>query len=654
MTKLIINNKPVEVIDGTSVLNAARSAGIEVPTLCEHPHLTPYGGCRLCLVEVEGARTLQPSCTLPVTEGMVVRTDTDKVLAARKFILTLIFSERNHFCPFCQVSGGDCELQNAAYREGMTHWPLQPNWQPFPVDASHPYIVMENNRCILCRRCVRACGELIGNFTLGFEERGARSLLVADLGVPLGVSSCISCGSCVQVCPTGAMIDRWSAYRGRETQVDKTESICTGCSVGCGINVLVRDNNLVRIEGTWDAKLNEGVICKVGRFEPLAEERNRLLTPLVRKDGKLKAATWEEAFSAIQAKLAPLAGSVDKGVAGIVSTGLSIESLYSFKKLFSDHFKSNMVTTLEEGDYTSQGSLLAQEMGKSFEGNAVDLQKADCVVVFGVDLVKEHEVLGFFVKRNIPNGAKVVIVDPASNSLEYFAEMTLKSGKTIDANLIKGITAAFIDSEAGKNLAKAPSESSIKEAIAKSGASEVDLKKVAALISGSEHPVLVYGKSLSAETLKALVQLSDITGAKIVGTKGGANSLAASQFGLNSPVKLNGHQLVYAALGSEDPSQHIIQLLEKAPFLVVQAAFSSALSARADVVLPSQSWLEQEGMYVNFEGKIQKGFKTLTGPEGTKSDEEIFAVLASKINFKVDADWKKSLREKVAQVIIQG
>jgi formate dehydrogenase major subunit len=654
MTKLTINNKPVEVTEGTSVLNAARSAGIEVPTLCEHSHLTPYGGCRLCLVEIEGARTLQPSCTLPVTEGMVVRTNTDKVLAARKFVLTLIFSERNHFCPFCQVSGGDCELQNAAYREGMTHWPLQPNWQPFPVDASHPYIVMENNRCILCRRCVRACGELIGNYTLGFEERGARSLLVADLGVPLGVSSCISCGSCVQVCPTGALIDRWSAYRGKETQVDKTESICAGCSVGCGIDVLVRDNNLVRIEGTWDAKLNEGVICKVGRFEPLAEERNRLLTPLVRKDGILKAATWEEALLAIQAKLVPLAGSPDKGIAGIVSSGLSIESIYSFKQLFADNFKSNMVTTFEEGAYTAQGSLLAQELGNPFEGNAEDLQKADCIVIFGVDLVKEHEVLGFFVKRSIPNGTKVIIIDPSSNSLENFAEMTLKSGKTVDANLVHGITAAVIDSGAGKNLTKTPAESSVKDAIEKSGASEVEIEKVGALISGSERLVLVYGKGLSADALKELVHLSDVTGAKIIGTKGGANSLAASQFGLNSPVKLNGHEVVFAALGSEDPSQHIIQLLEKAPFLVVQAAFSSALSARADVVLPSQSWLEQEGTYVNFEGKIQKAFKTLTGPAGTKSDEEIFANLASKFNTKLDTDWKKSLKERVAPVVLQG
>ncbi|MBA3074514.1 MAG: 2Fe-2S iron-sulfur cluster binding domain-containing protein, partial [Anaerolineae bacterium] len=203
MATITINGNKLEVPDGMTVLRAAQANGIEIPTLCDHPHLTPYGGCRLCLVEVEGARTLQPSCTLPVSNNMVVKTDTKKVLDARKFVLTLIFSERNHFCPYCQVSGGDCELQNAAYNEGMTHWPLSPNYTTFPMDASHPYIIMEANRCILCRRCVRACGDLVGNYTLGFEERGANSILVADTGVPLGESTCISCGACVQVCPTG-------------------------------------------------------------------------------------------------------------------------------------------------------------------------------------------------------------------------------------------------------------------------------------------------------------------------------------------------------------------------------------------------------------------------------------------------------------------
>jgi formate dehydrogenase major subunit len=654
MTKLTINNKPVEVAEGTTVLNAARSAGIEIPTLCEHPHLTPYGGCRLCLVDVEGARTLQPSCTLPVTEGMVVKTDTDKVLAARKFVLTLIFSERNHFCPFCQVSGGDCELQNAAYREGMTHWPLQPNWQPFPVDASHPYIVMENNRCILCRRCVRACGELVGNFTLGFEERGARSLLVADLGVPLGSSSCISCGSCVQVCPTGALIDRWSAYRGRETQVEKTQTVCAGCSVGCGIDVLVRDNNLVRIEGNWDAPLNEGVICKVGRFEPLAEERNRLLTPLVRKDGKLKAATWEEAFDTIQAKFSPLVGKKNDGVAALVSPGLPIESVYAFKKLFADYFQSDMVTTTEEGDYTSSASAFAQGTGKPYEGTRKDLQEADLALVIGVDLVKEHEVIGFFLKRNIPNGAKLVVIDPAVNSLDILAEVSLKTGKTVEANLVQGIIAAVINAGAAKTPVTGFSDSEIKSSISDAGCSSAELNKVASLIKSAERPVFVFGKGISGDILKKIIHLAEITNSKVISTKGGANSLASSQFGLESRIKLNGHQAVYAAFGSEEPSQHIVQQLEKASFLVVQSAYGSALTARADVVLPSFTWLEQDGTYVNFEGNIQKATKSLAAPEGTKSDFEIFAALGAKFDQKLDSDWMKQLTGKVAPVVIQG
>ncbi|MBG0787748.1 MAG: (2Fe-2S)-binding protein, partial [Anaerolineaceae bacterium] len=131
MIKLTIDGKTVEVKEGTTVLEAAEQAGIYVPTLCHHPQLTPYGGCRLCMVDVEGARTLQPSCTMPASDGMVVNTKSQKVLDARKFVLTLIFSERNHFCMYCQVSGGDCELQNRAYDEGMTHWDLQPNWTPY-------------------------------------------------------------------------------------------------------------------------------------------------------------------------------------------------------------------------------------------------------------------------------------------------------------------------------------------------------------------------------------------------------------------------------------------------------------------------------------------------------------------------------------------
>jgi formate dehydrogenase major subunit len=648
MVNITIDGKAIEVPEETTVLNAARTAGIEIPTLCAHPALTPYGGCRLCLVEVEGARTLQPSCTLPVNNGMVVHTDTDKVKSARKFVLTLIFSERNHFCPYCQVSGGDCELQNAAYHEGMTHWPLQPNWQPYPMDASHPYIILENNRCILCRRCVRACGELVGNFTLGFEQRGAKSLLVADLGVPLGDSSCISCGACVQVCPTGALIDRWSAYHGRETQVEKTETVCTGCSVGCTLEVLTRDNNLVRIEGAWDAPVNKGITCKVGRFLPMTDERERLTTPLVRKNGSLKAATWDEALEAVASHLKPLAGKI----AALTSTRLSAESLYLFKQIFADHLRSEMVTTIEEGTTTLAASSLADEKGKSFESKLEAIQKANMVVLFNTDLIDEHEVAGFFVKRNIPNGTKVVVVDSQENKFSVLAEKTLKPVKATDADVVEGLIAALLKMGVAKNKTEEPNEKLLAAKIEKAGVPADELNEVVKLVAAAENVVFIYGKRTSAEGLKSIVELAELLSASLVGVKGEANSLAAAQLGLEKPFKLNGHQAAYLALGDDEPSQQLLKKLEGVPFLVVQASYVSPLTAIADVVLPVGTWMEQDGHYLSLEGRLQEAHQAIKPAKDILSNEAALQAVAKKLDFKANDHWKKALTQRVSPVEI--
>jgi formate dehydrogenase major subunit len=630
MVNITIDGKTLEAQEGLSVLQAARQAGIEIPTLCDHPNLTPYGGCRLCLVEVEGARTLQPSCTLPINNNMVVRTDTPRVHEARKFVLSLIFSERNHFCPYCQVSGGDCELQNAAYAEGMTHWPLQPNWNAYPVDASHPFIILENNRCILCRRCVRACGELVGNYTLGIEERGARSILVADLGLPLGSSSCISCGSCVQVCPTGAIIDRWSAYHGKETQVDKTQTICVGCSVGCGIDVLTRDNNLIRIEGNWDAEINGGVICETGRFTPMDDHRERVLTPMVRKDGALKAATWDEALNVIASKV--------KGskVAAIASTRLPAEALHAFKQVFADGLKGDLVTSTEEGFETSAAASVAAANGKPFEAKLSALENAGAVLAFNLDLTKEHQVAGFFVKRVLGLGINLVVVDSAVNGLDTFANIALKPRKGSEKDVVAALTAAVTKS---KGLA---------DAAAKAGIPVEQLEEAAAFLA-AEKPAIVYGKA-DAETVKALIDLAAALKGIIISTKGAANSLAASQYGLDKPVTLSGHQAVFVALGDEEPAQHLLKQLSGAPFLAVQASYISQLTGKADVVLPVTNWLEQDGHYVSLDGTVQEAHKAINPGEGILSSAVALTNLAKAVGVKVNEDWKKALKQRVAVV----
>lgn len=645
MVNLTINGQSVQVPEGTTVLRAAESAGIFIPTLCDHKELIPYGGCRMCLVEVEGFRTLQPSCTLPVANNMVVRTESEKIKAARKFVLTLIFSERNHFCPYCQVSGGDCELQNAAYREGMTHWPLSPNYQPFAMDASHPYIVMENNRCILCRRCVRACSDLVGNFTLGFEERGAASFLVADYGVPLGESTCISCGTCVQVCPTGALIDRMSAYRGKVVQVDRVQTICVGCSVGCGMEVLTRDNNLVRIEGDWSAPINNGLLCEVGRFTPTGEQRTRINTPLVRKNGSLKAATWDEALEFTASQLKPLMGNPKAGVAALASTRMTLEALSLFKNLFADKFGSDTVTSIEEGMPTAVTARLAEKLGKPFEASLDDLRSADCVLTMGVDLHTDHQVAGFFVKRAQPQGTKLIVVDPAENRWDAIADVTLKFKKGTDQDVLKGLSAAISAGE-------------LSDYVKSTGIEAESFSSAAQLLAAAQKPMIVLGKGItgqnSMDLLQALLDFATSCNAKILTVKGQANSLGAALYNLDQPFTLNGHKAAVLALGDDEPSQRLAQKLETRPFLVVFSSYQNLLTAQADVVLPVTTWLEQEGHYLSMDGRLQKANRSLQPGEEVWTSEQALLALAEKLGFTLDQDWQANLKERTPAVPIKS
>lgn len=643
MFHLKIDDKEVEVAEGTTVLNAARAAGIEIPTLCDHPALEPYGGCRLCLVEIEGARTLQPACTLPASNNMVIQTKTKKVKDARQFVLSMIFSERNHFCPYCQVSGGDCELQNAAYDEEMTHWPLQPNWRPFEVDASHPYFVLDHNRCILCRRCVRACAELVGNYTLGMEERGSKTILVADLGVPLGSSSCISCGVCVQICPTGALIDRWSAYRGHESDIQKTETICVGCSLGCGIEVLSRNNSLVRIEGNWDAEINGGVLCDLGRFVPMTEKRQRIVTPLVRKEGSLKAATWDEALSVVAKKLQPLMGLKNDGVAAIASTRLPVESLNLFNQIFQENFGSNMVATTEEDDYTIGMNDLDQN--GTYPDSLKLIEDADVILTLGDDLTDDHQVAGFFAKRSIAKGTALIPVFSGKSGLDSF---------TPYATQIKvGGELVFI-----KSMDSIINEKPVSDDFFQIGVAESKLRKIADLIKNAKNLVIIYGTSFSAqskaEVLQAIVQFSKKNNGKYVNFKGKANSFAAQQLNLNKVFNLNGHQAVFLALGDEEPSQKLIQKVELAPFRIIQASYQSLLTAQADVVLPVTNWLEQEGHYITSDGKVQKANNALQASIDVRSNQEVLEMLANVLQIEINQDWLKSILQTPATIEIQS
>lgn len=640
MVSLTIDGKKVEVNDGTTVLKAAQGAGVDIPTLCNHPSLVPYGGCRLCLVEVEGMRTLQPSCTLPASNNMVVHTDTEKVSEARKFVLSLIFSERNHFCMYCQVSGGDCELQNAAYHEEMTHWPIQPNFQKYPVDGSHPDFVLDNNRCILCRRCVRGCGELVGAFTLGIEERGSRSMVVADLGTPLGESSCVSCGTCVQLCPTGALIDRHSAYYGREKDVDHTQTICTACSVGCSTTVISREGHVLRIEGDWDGNVNQGILCRAGRFLPLYEERERILTPLVRKNGSLKAATWDEAVKTIAQHFQSAA---DK--AALVSPRLPAESLYAFQQLGEKAFKTQNIGSTDEGYHWTAASRMAKVAGTKFEGSLDDVKTADCYLVIGTDLVKDHQVLGFFIKRNLPLGSKLIVIDSGKDGLNQSASVNIHTGK-----------AGFGEQLAGIAVQLAAAKKSIPGELTSTDESE-EVKSAAEILNKASHLVILYGDDLAGEksdkAFQAILRIADLVSksrgtVSVLSPKGEANSYASYLYGLEKSVDLGKGKSIFLALADEDISQTLTKRLEGCSFLAVQASYISSVTAMADVVLPVHAWAERSGHYLNLDGRFQVAEPAYNAKDGILSTTESLQKIAMEMGVNLDNQWENGLNKDLS------
>jgi formate dehydrogenase major subunit len=655
MVQITINKQQIDVPEGTTVLRAAEMAGINIPRLCDHKELTPYGGCRLCIVEVQGIRVPMASCTLPVSNGMVVETETEALKKSRKFVLSMLFSERNHFCPFCQVSGGDCELQNAAYHEEMTHWPIQPGWNDFPVDTSHPYFVLDNNRCILCRRCVRACAEMAGNFTLSVAERGAKSMIVADTDVPLGESTCIKCGSCVQVCPTGALIDRTSAYQSHDTNLQEIKSFCVGCSVGCSIKIMVRDNRIVRIEGDWDGPVNHGVMCQHGRYDTTNETRIRLTTPMMKKNGKLEPVSWDEALKAVQEKM-----QKEKSIAALASTRLSAETLAAFKDLFESKLHSKLVTSIEEGVPTAAVAKFA-ESHEGFEGKLDALKTADTVLCVGANVNRSHMVAGFLFKRNLNAGVNLINIDPDETSLDEIARLALKPKAGSDHLLILALQAVIAKEELErKSLNIKDADARIKKAVAETGVSEADLTKAARLLAHAISPMIVFGKGVTAQRdeklIEALYQLAVQVGAvdgersNILSLKGEANSQSASLMGLEQPFNPNGEKVTYIAVGDDYVAKKLVEKAAKSPYLVVQASYESKLTEQADVVLPVSIWAEQEGHYINLDGRMRKTEKAVTAPENVRDNLDVLTDLAKRMKLTLDVDWKKSIRERKSSV----
>ena len=472
---LTIDGAEVVGQSGQTILQVAKAAGVDIPTLCHHPMVSDMGGCRLCLVEVEKMRGLQTSCTCPATEGMVVHTETPQLAETRSWVLQLLFYERNHYCMYCPASG-DCELQSLAYRYNLDHWLFERPAESKDVDASRKYFVMDHNRCVLCRRCIRACDEIVANHTLQMAFRGAHSVIAADFGVPFGESSCVSCGTCLQVCPTGALIDRRSVYGGHHEQVDRTVTTCLQCSVGCQIEVVSAYRRLLRVEGVWDAEPTNGLLCVDGRFAPIYDEhRERIREPLVRRNGDLVAVDWDTALAAAAA------GLKQGEVVGLASGANTNEGLAAFRSLVQG-----------VGGQVGRLEATLPDIAGAQGAHISEVADADLVIVAGADPLAQHRVLGYLAKRARDHGAQIVLVDDGDNTMAEFADTALASAQA---------------------------------------------EQLVDLVANAARPIVLYGAHTTEATLAVLAKLTGK--ARFLGLEPGSNGRGMSELGI-APLAAHG------------------------------------------------------------------------------------------------------------------
>lgn len=342
MLNLNIDGKDVAVASGTTVLEALRLAGLEVPTLCHDERLKPFGACRLCIVEIAGMPKPVTSCTTPATDGMVVKTNSERLYRLRKTTVELLLSDHPNDCMVCG-SSGDCTLQELAYLYGIRENRFLGEVREHSRTDHNPFIIRDQNKCVMCGLCVRVCDEVQGVGAIGFSERGFEAKVIPPFGHDL---DCEFCGQCVSVCPTGALAGSLWAGKPRSGGVVKTDTTCTYCGCGCNITLSSHGDKVIRIDSVADNH-NRGWLCVKGRFGyEFINSNERLTTPLIRKKkgGEFEKATWDEALSFVTEKLSAIKEKHGAdSVAGLCSARCTNEENYLFQKLFRVGFGTNNI-----------------------------------------------------------------------------------------------------------------------------------------------------------------------------------------------------------------------------------------------------------------------------------------------------------------------
>ncbi len=454
MTKITINGQVVEVAPGKTVLEAAQQAGITIPTLCYHKDLSPYGGCRLCMVEVQGARLPMASCTLPVSDGMVVETETPKLAESRRTVLELLLSAY-YDAGYAAEDGRDNELIQWAKFYNVDIEKVSAREPRYEINSDpNPFVWVDMNKCILCGRCVRACAEIQGRFVWGFSERGYDSKVVAGLDEPMLQARCESCGACVAYCPTGALDNKLSVGAGKAERVAK--AICTYCGVGCTVELNVRDGKVIRVTSEAGTPTNGMRLCVKGRYGyDFIHHPDRLSRPRVRKyllDGSPRPAhdrgpwvevDWDTALDIVARKIATLRDTYGSDSIGVfTSAKCTNEENYVMNKFGRQVIGTNNVDHCARLCHSSTVAGLATSFGSGAMTNPmIDIaENSQCIFIIGSNTTEQHPVFGTRIRQAVlRRGVKLIVADPRKIDITEFATLHLQMKPGTDIALLNGL-----------------------------------------------------------------------------------------------------------------------------------------------------------------------------------------------------------------------
>lgn len=626
MVTLTIDGKTITVPKGTTVYNAAKQMGIEIPIFCYHDRMPPFGACRVCLVEVEKMGKLQTSCTLEATEGMVVKTQTAMAEEGRKEIVELLLINHPLDCPICD-RGGECPLQENAlkYGPGLSRFFEEKRRfkKPLPLGS---VLMLDRERCIICARCTRFGDLIAGDHALEFMERGYKT----EVGTPgRGPVESKFIGNTIMICPVGALTSQVYRFRARPWDNDSTESTCTLCPVGCSMILDSRDGQIMRTRSRENREVNDIWLCDKGWFGyEFTYHPDRLLQPHIRRNGKLEPASWEEALKMVAEKIKQYKPNAKLAAFG--GNPLTFEENYLFQKLMRegagvnhlDHRIGMPLFTLEE-----------EGLGGGTEIAIGDSEKLSFILLLGLDLTEEFPVLWLRIRQAINRGAKVIFIGHFSPEISPYLTQSILHKPGDELEVLEKYFSSLQDwkKEEGKG----------------------------AIFIGSQYLATPHRREILSKLLEVKRDVPNLSlnimegrgnslGARLAGmrpdllpfeerlTKPGLNALQVLQNAANS-----GWDFLYIA--GADPAMQVPSKLwsearKKLKFMVVQDIFLTETAKQADLVLPTLTFIEKGGTFVNIERRLQTLLPGKEIPENIYSDGEIFIRIANLLNLPLNLD----------------